>query len=145
MEITRKSLISGIVRTKDLPITQEQLDRFNAGEYVQRVFPELPKEDREFILSGITKEEWDNTFKEERVYQIHHVVNPTYTEDMNAQKKFVGTVEAISLDSAFIKSQNFSEPWNPENPCRSTSVGDCIVDSSGNMYMVCGVGFKQVK
>lgn len=65
MEITRKSLVSGITRTIDLPITQEQLDRWLDGENIQRVFTNLTDDEREFLLTGITTDEWDETFPEE--------------------------------------------------------------------------------
>jgi hypothetical protein len=63
MEITRKSLLSGKVRTFDLDVTEEQMIRFENrrknGEYVQTIFPHLSPSDREFILNGITSEEWE--------------------------------------------------------------------------------------
>lgn len=65
MEITRKSLVSGITRTIDLPITQEQVDRWLGGENIQRVFTNLTDDEREFLLTGITADEWDETFPEE--------------------------------------------------------------------------------
>jgi len=50
----------------DLPITQEQLDRWHNGQgLIQEVFPHLSKEQREFLMTGATQEEWDNEFGEE--------------------------------------------------------------------------------
>ena len=67
MLITRTSQLSGKTTTLNLDVTQEQMERFDmrliTGEYVQTIFPELPKEEREFILTGITPEEWDSIFK----------------------------------------------------------------------------------
>lgn len=65
MLITRTSKISGIERTIDLPITQEQLENWYNGMLVQDAFPNLTDSEREFILSGITDEEWDNVFPPE--------------------------------------------------------------------------------
>jgi hypothetical protein len=66
MKITRTSQLSGKTHTLDLNVTQEQMDRFEirriTGEYVQTIFPDLPKEEREFILTGITPEEWNTAF-----------------------------------------------------------------------------------
>jgi hypothetical protein len=63
MEITRKSILSGKIRTLDLDVTEEQMIRFENrranGEYVQTIFPHLSPSDREFILNGITSEEWE--------------------------------------------------------------------------------------
>lgn len=64
MLIRRRSQISGIVRERDLDVTKEQLDRYFSGELIQRCFPNLSVGDREFILSGITEEEWDTTFSD---------------------------------------------------------------------------------
>lgn len=65
MQVTRKSLVSGITRTRDLPITLEQVAAFEAGALLQRAFPNLSDSDREFFKTGITDEEWDKTFPEE--------------------------------------------------------------------------------
>jgi hypothetical protein len=62
MKITRTSWISGEVNTLDLPITQEQLNLYAAGALLQDAFPNLNPDQREFIKSGITAEEWDSMF-----------------------------------------------------------------------------------
>lgn len=62
MIITRTSGLSGIVREMDLPVTEEQLARWEGGELVQNVFPHLDAGQREFLMTGITTEEWDETF-----------------------------------------------------------------------------------
>lgn len=60
MEVTKKSKWSGIVRTKHIDITYEQYMRwFNNGELIQNVMPELTDDEREFLVSGMTPEEWD--------------------------------------------------------------------------------------
>ena len=47
-------------------ISVEQFMRVTKGEeHIQHIFPHLSKEQREFILSGTTPEEWDDMFKEE--------------------------------------------------------------------------------
>ncbi|HCU81363.1 MAG TPA: hypothetical protein DGN60_09415 [Chloroflexi bacterium] len=65
MIFTRKSIISGINRDMDLPVTQEQYDRYKSGWYVQDAFPNLSDDEREFIISGVTAEEWSNIFGDE--------------------------------------------------------------------------------
>lgn len=59
MIIMRKSSLSGITRQKDLPVTEEQIERWRKGELLQNVFPHLSPDDREFIKTGITAEEWE--------------------------------------------------------------------------------------
>lgn len=65
MIVRRTSEISGIYREIDLPITEEQIKRWEKGELAQKVFTNLSDEDREFIISGCIKEEWDDLFPEE--------------------------------------------------------------------------------
>ena len=38
---------------------------FQRGALVQDAFPHLSPDEREFIITGITKEEWDDTFRDE--------------------------------------------------------------------------------
>lgn len=65
MIVTRKSMLSGIERSIDLPITEEQVRRWNAREgYIQEIFSNLSADECEFIMTGISAEEWDDTFKE---------------------------------------------------------------------------------
>lgn len=58
MLITRKSYLSGIVRTRDIPCTQAQLDTWEDGCLIQDAMCNVSAEDREFLISGITPEEW---------------------------------------------------------------------------------------
>lgn len=60
MLITRKSLLSGIVRTLDLPVTKEQ--DWEGGTLIHRAMPHLSANEREFIISGATQEEWEEAF-----------------------------------------------------------------------------------
>lgn len=65
MEITRVSQLTGIKRTRELNITPEQLKSWENGEHAQNAFPHLSPDEREFIISGCTQEEWDQAFKHE--------------------------------------------------------------------------------
>lgn len=63
MLVTRLSPFSHTKNTIDLNITPEQLARYENGEeLIQNVFPNLPAEHREFIMTGITSDEWNATF-----------------------------------------------------------------------------------
>lgn len=59
MEVTRTSRLSGITRTIDLPITEEQLLDFSRGALVQDAFYNLTPSQREFFMTGITEDEWN--------------------------------------------------------------------------------------
>ena len=62
MNITRTSMVSGVTRTLDLPVTQQQLDSYAQGALLQNAFPNLSADEREFLKTGITAEEWEALF-----------------------------------------------------------------------------------
>ena len=63
MKIVRTSKVSGITRTRDLDVTEAQLALFYERRTpLQDCFPNLSADDREFIKTGITAEEWENLF-----------------------------------------------------------------------------------
>ena len=64
MKVTRTSRLSGITRTMDLDITQEQLLEFANGSLIQDAFPNLSAAEREFFMTGIVDSEWDEAFKD---------------------------------------------------------------------------------
>jgi hypothetical protein len=57
-------MLSGKTRTLQIPVTQEQLDAWNSGMLAQHAMPHLSEDEREFIMTGITADEWDNAFGE---------------------------------------------------------------------------------
>ena len=68
MLVTMTSSISGTQATLEINVTEEQLDRVlnrrANGELIQNIVPHLPQEEREFLISGITPQEWNNLFGE---------------------------------------------------------------------------------
>ena len=64
MKVTRTSFYSGITRTLDLDITEAQVQAYQDGAMIQIAFPHLSDADREFILTGVTGEEWIEMFGE---------------------------------------------------------------------------------
>lgn len=65
MLITRKSMLSGIERSLEIPVTKEQIDKWESGALAQEAFPNITPTQREFIMTGVTDEEWDNAFLDE--------------------------------------------------------------------------------
>jgi hypothetical protein len=69
MLITRNSPLTGKDTTLDLPVTRAQLDEMNLPpqkrRYVQAIFPDLSNDEREFIKTGYTPEDWKVMFPEE--------------------------------------------------------------------------------
>lgn len=59
MLFSHKSQITGAINTMELDITETQLTNFKNGMFVQEAFPHLSPDEREFILTGVTPEEWD--------------------------------------------------------------------------------------
>ena len=63
MLITKISSLTGAEHTMDIDVTLEQLWRIeNRTDLVQRIVPHLPPAEREFLLTGITGEEWEEAF-----------------------------------------------------------------------------------
>jgi hypothetical protein len=65
MLITRQSAISNITRTLDIPVNPEDYMLWQSGlASIQEAMPYLTDAHREYILSGITPEEWAGAFLE---------------------------------------------------------------------------------
>lgn len=64
MIVSRISPFSGVLNRMELPITVEQYQRWQDGELIQNVFPSLTADEREFIMTGITADEWNKAFQE---------------------------------------------------------------------------------
>ena len=65
MKVTRTSMFTGITRTIDLPITEADLQAWQNGMLIQNACPDLTADQREFVMTGVTSEEWEETFSEE--------------------------------------------------------------------------------
>ena len=64
MTITKTSPFSGNTNTLDIDVTEEQIVAWQGGELIQRAMPDLTADEREFIKTGITAEEWKELFGE---------------------------------------------------------------------------------
>lgn len=70
LQITRISDVSHKENTMELPVTEDQLrnwlgDSTHRGQLIQYVMPHLSSEQREFLISGCTPEEWARIVGEE--------------------------------------------------------------------------------
>lgn len=68
MNVTRQSKLTGITRTVDIDVTPEQLahiERPDRTELIQHICPALSPSDREFLLTGITDDEWESMWQED--------------------------------------------------------------------------------
>ena len=60
IQVTRQSILTRKMNTMELPILQEHLDIYDkiGGFNVQDVFPQLDAGQREFLINGVTPQEW---------------------------------------------------------------------------------------
>lgn len=63
MKITRRSPLSGKVNTREINVSREQLRLWMDGMLIQDAMPDISAEDREFIMTGYTPEDWEAIFK----------------------------------------------------------------------------------
>jgi hypothetical protein len=59
MQIKRISPFTGKLNIMNLDVSLEQMIRWDRGELIQDVFPNLTADEREFIKTGITPEDWN--------------------------------------------------------------------------------------
>jgi hypothetical protein len=57
MIITRESILTGKTNQLDLPVTLEQIQIWQSGTPIQNVMSHLSIQEREFLISGMSKEE----------------------------------------------------------------------------------------
>ncbi len=64
MEITKTSQLTGLVHTREINVTDDQIDDWMGGMLVQDAMPDVSPDDREFLMTGITPKEWTDAFGE---------------------------------------------------------------------------------
>jgi hypothetical protein len=68
VSVKKVSLFTGNINRMELPCTDVQLlaglARMESGELVQDVFPDFTADQREFLITGATPEEWDAAFND---------------------------------------------------------------------------------
>ncbi len=62
MKITRTSPITGITHTLEVDCAPEQLAAWESGVLIQDAMPDVPAPLREFLMTGISPEEWTEMF-----------------------------------------------------------------------------------
>ena len=65
MIITRTSPVTGRTQSLDIDVTIEQIKAWEQGSLIQDVMPQLTADEREFIISGCTPEDFNILFPEE--------------------------------------------------------------------------------
>ena len=66
----KTSQLTGVKHRREIPMNKTAFmkahNAWNDGMLIQDAFPGLSAEDREFIMTGITPDEWDSIFGEEQ-------------------------------------------------------------------------------
>tara|TARA_R110000868_G_scaffold164820_5_gene397756 strand:- start:667 stop:915 length:249 start_codon:yes stop_codon:yes gene_type:complete len=62
MIITRTSPFTSKTTSMNIDVTDEQLQEWRSGTLIQDAMPNLSDDDREFIKTGITAQEWEDMF-----------------------------------------------------------------------------------
>tara|TARA_R110001599_G_scaffold81877_2_gene220797 strand:+ start:302 stop:502 length:201 start_codon:yes stop_codon:yes gene_type:complete len=62
MKITRVSPFSNKKTTLEIDVTARQIASWEKGELIQDAMPNLTPDEREFIKTGVTPDEWDDIF-----------------------------------------------------------------------------------
>ena len=63
MLIVARSDLTGKISSMDIDVTQEQINEWEGGSLIQDVMPDLTPDEREFIMTGITQEEWESKWE----------------------------------------------------------------------------------
>jgi len=66
MKITNTSGFTGKTHTREINCTQSQLAEYmqpdSTRRLIQDIFPDISADDREFLMTGVTPEEWSAVF-----------------------------------------------------------------------------------
>jgi hypothetical protein len=63
--VTKQSPLSKVWHTVVLVMTENQYSNWQGGELIQNALAHLTAEEREFLMTGITPDEWNEAFGEE--------------------------------------------------------------------------------
>jgi hypothetical protein len=62
LDITRRSIVSGVKNTMKLDVTMHEYLLWRKGMLIQEAMPHLSVVEREFLMTGITPAEWNELF-----------------------------------------------------------------------------------
>jgi hypothetical protein len=85
--ITRTSQLSGIRRTQTFRIRYADYIRYQEGVVIQKAMPYLDADQREFLMTGITTEEWEQMFGEPPATTSKPLNGTTWDEDYHAEEE----------------------------------------------------------
>lgn len=62
MIIEKVSSLTGVTHRREINCTPSQIKSWEDGALIQNAMPHLSEDDREFLISGSTPEEWEEMF-----------------------------------------------------------------------------------
>ena len=65
MKITKRSPLTGKMHEREIDVTEAQLAAWRNGTLIQKAMPHLTADEREFIMTGATAEDWERMFPKE--------------------------------------------------------------------------------
>ena len=66
MKISKTSILTGKINTLDIPISEvEYATYLTRDRPIQEILPNLTVDEREFLISGISQDEWLQAFGKE--------------------------------------------------------------------------------
>jgi len=68
MKVTKKSQVTGVTHTIEMDVTEEQIQAWQTGTLIQNAMPNLTADEREFLMTGITSEEWNSLWSADEDY-----------------------------------------------------------------------------
>tara|TARA_B110000467_G_C18174034_1_gene396825 strand:- start:140 stop:343 length:204 start_codon:yes stop_codon:yes gene_type:complete len=58
MIIRRQSIITSNINSMNIAVTEEQIKKWQEGMMIQDAMPDLTANEREFLINGVTPDEW---------------------------------------------------------------------------------------
>jgi len=102
----------GCKQTTWFSMTQEQYNRWKAGEHAQDVFPDWSPGDREMLISGTCPECWDEMWAEEEEDNIGWVVTD---QGLSALGSALSGMEGYLSGDESADWRDSDKDWYPED------------------------------
>ncbi len=64
IRVVKTSPLTGLENSMTLDITQDMIDDWKGGMIIQDAMPHIQPHEREFLISGLTQEDWDDMMSE---------------------------------------------------------------------------------
>jgi len=108
MLITRKSSLTGKTNVMEIDVTQEQLEKWYSGTLIQVAMPNLKPEEREFIKTGYTSDDWKAIFgldEEEKNFKMINAETHKVIEEFTS----ADAEEELSVGETYFLAERSNE------------------------------------